>query len=179
MSEPDHPRPIPTEDLYHDLYGQFVALQQSSSAFLSYADRRIQELKKHYEAKLSWTNLQAAQITELNEWLVDQLERQVDRMSELGVPDVTLTEWRSLRPTVLRSGDHARGDHGKEGSRADHEPVGADHERDADGDADGDAVADDPTVGRAEGEDRRRDDGYDDPAEPVPPRWLVDVETAD
>ena len=110
VAEPDQSRPIPIEDLYHDLYEQFVALQQSSSAFLSYADRRIQELKKHYEAKLRWTNLQAAQITELNEWLVDQLERQADRMSELGVPDVTLTEWLSLRPTVLQSGDHGKDD---------------------------------------------------------------------
>ena len=80
VAGPDHAPSISTEDLYHDLYEQFVALQQSSSAFLSYADRRIQELKQHYEAKLRWTNFQAAQITELNEWLVDQLERQADRI---------------------------------------------------------------------------------------------------
>jgi len=168
VAEPDHPRPIPTEDLYYDLYEQFVVLQQSSSAFLSYADRRIRELKKHYEAKLRWTNLQAAQITELNEWLVDQLERQAGRMSELGVPDATVTEWLTLRPAVLQSGHY-----GKEESRADHVPAAPDDERGDDGDAD------DHPVGRAGGEDRRRDDGYDDPAEPVPPRWLVDVETAD
>ncbi len=74
MAEPEHPEPIPTEDLYHDLYEQFVALQRSSSGFLSYADRRIRELKKHYEAKLGLADHQAAQITELNEWLVDQLK---------------------------------------------------------------------------------------------------------
>ncbi len=175
-AEPDHPQPIPTEDLYHDLYEQFVALQQSSSGFLSYADRRIRDLKKHYEAKLRRADHQAAQIIEINEWLVDQLERQADRMRELGVPDVPLAEWLSLRPGVLRLDNRGKEDRGKEEARADPKPAAPDEKRSDDADAD---VL---HVGRAGHKDRRRDEEDEedvDPAEPVAPRWLVDVETAD
>jgi hypothetical protein len=170
VAGPDHAPSISTEDLYHDLYEQFVALQQSSSAFLSYADRRIQELKQHYEAKLRWTNFQAAQITELNEWLVDQLERQADRMSALGLSDATLKEWLSLRPSVSRFGDRGKDDDDRDDHGKDPSPR---NERG------GDADADVSRGGRAADKDRPGNSGDHGPAQPVLPRWLVDVETAD
>ena len=79
-AEPSHPQPAATDDLYHDLYQKFVALQESSSGLLSFVDRRIRELKTHYETKLGWAKHEAELIVELNDWLVEQLQLQTDRL---------------------------------------------------------------------------------------------------
>ena len=95
-----HPQPVATEDLYHDLYEQFVGLQRGASGSSRYADRRIRELKKHYESKLGWARHEADQIVEMNEWLVEQLQLQADRMRDLAIPDVPSTDWLTGRTPV-------------------------------------------------------------------------------
>ena len=54
--------PTAIEDLYHDLYEQFVALQQSSSGFLAYAQRRLEELQVRHEAQLAEARREAREI---------------------------------------------------------------------------------------------------------------------
>ncbi len=97
-SEPDHPQAVATEDLYHDLYERFVALQESSSGLLAYVDRRVRELKKHYEAKLRWARHEAELVTDLNDWLSEQLHLQAGRLRDLTVPDVPATDWLGFGP---------------------------------------------------------------------------------
>ncbi len=179
--EPIHPQPIATEDLYHDLYEKYVALQQSSSGVLSYADRRIRELKKHYESKLAWVDHQASQVIEVNEWLAEQLQLQADRMRDLAVPDVPSTDWLALSTSLTRSDgdeDGASGSGDEQGLRASRD------ERPDENGASGAPPSDEEDDGEppprvTEKEERRRDEGYDDPPGTRIPLWLVEVDVED
>jgi len=178
VAEPSHPQPIPTEDLYHDLYEQFVALQESASGLLSYADRRIRDLKKHYESKVGWADHQAVQITELNEWMAEQLQLQADRMKELATLDVPSTEWLSVRrPTSSADDDSTEGpgtDDKPEALRGERTDEDAGRLSQSDEEEDGE-----PLAWLSEEEERRRDEGYDDPPGTRTPQWLVEVDTRD
>jgi O-antigen biosynthesis protein len=85
------------DDLYNDLYQQFVALQQSSSGFLSYADRQLTSRKIYYEQLLQEERLDTARIANLNQTMFELLEHQAKRLEELGAADVQLPEWLSKR----------------------------------------------------------------------------------
>ena len=141
------------EDLYHELYERFVGLQESSSGLLAYVDRRIRELKKHYEANLGWARYEAELVTDLNDWLSEQLHLQAGRLRDLAVPDVPATEWLGVGSTP------ARDDGEEEGEAA----SGADEP------ADDDEAPRELRRRRREEralndeEDRLRDEGFDDP----------------
>ncbi|HEX4433731.1 MAG TPA: glycoside hydrolase family 99-like domain-containing protein [Acidimicrobiales bacterium] len=81
------------EDLYHELYEKFVALQQSSSGFLSYADRRLKEMQADYEAKLAEARHEAREIADLNEAMAEQLDFLLGRLKELGVTELPSLPW--------------------------------------------------------------------------------------
>jgi hypothetical protein len=175
-----HPQPIPSEELYHDLYEQFVALQDSASGLLSYADRRIRDLKKHYESKLGWTDHQVTQIVDLNEWMAEQLQLQADRMKELATSDVPSTEWLSLRRPASSADDDST-----EGPGTDDKPEALSGQRN-DEDEDEDRLSEsdeeedgEPLAWLTDEEEQRRDEGYDDPPATRTPQWLVDVDTRD
>jgi hypothetical protein len=92
------PEPAPlaarsAEDLYHDLYEQFVALQRSRSGMLSYSDRRLRELRSHYEALLAESRQEAREIAGLNQGLAERVAFQAGRLRDLGVPDVAAVDW--------------------------------------------------------------------------------------
>jgi len=171
-----HPPPIATEDLYHDLYEKFVALQQTSSEYLSYFDRRMRELKNHYEARLGWARHQATHVIEMNEWLAEQLQLQADRMRELALPDVPSTDWLSPRP--YEPDPVGRGNADSPESRA----PGGDGQEDvgeltvcrAGDEDDGEA----PVV-LTEEEERRRDEGYNEPPGMPISQWLIEVDASD
>ena len=176
VADPTHPPPISAEDLYHDLYEQFVMLQQSSSESSAYVDRRVREQKKHYEAQLGWARHQAAHVIELNEWLAEQLQLQADRMSELALPDVPSTDWLSPRDYEP---DRVGG--GNADAPATRAPGG-----------DGQEDVGDLTVSRAgdeddgeaplvltEEEERRRDEGYNEPPGIPISQWLIEVDASD
>jgi hypothetical protein len=196
-----HPEPTPAEDLYHDLYAQYVLLQKSASGFLAYADRRIKELKKHYEAKLMWAKHRGELITDLNEWLYEQLRAHDERLRKLGLSDSS--EWLNdpgLRPgnvdagsadgegeMQLRSTSRAAGedeepppswreDSGSQ-SHAPSEPstdVSAETEdEDEDAAVDADTERDSPERQR---EELRRDEGFDDLPTMRTPGWLLELE---
>jgi hypothetical protein len=80
------------EDRYHALYEQFVALQQSRSGVLSYADRRITELRKNYKSLLAETQDESRRIAELNEAMAEQVKFLAERLRELG-EDVPSMPW--------------------------------------------------------------------------------------
>jgi O-antigen biosynthesis protein len=84
LVEPDDAAAASAEDLYHDLYQQFVALQKSASGFLSYADRRLTEWKKAYEALLEESRAEARTIADLNEKMAAQLAFLAQRLREMG-----------------------------------------------------------------------------------------------
>jgi hypothetical protein len=88
--------PTAIEDLYHDLYEQYVALQRSSSGFLSYAQRRLEELQLRHEAQLAEARREAREIADLNQVLVEQLEFLVDQLRELGA-EVPQLSWLATR----------------------------------------------------------------------------------
>jgi hypothetical protein len=177
LLEPVHPQPVASEDLYHDLYEQFVGLQQSASSILSFADRRVREQRKHYESKLGWERYEAAQIVEMNEWLVEQLELQSDRLRDLAVPDVPSTDWLTGRTSLPTVDDHRNGS--------------VDVNVDVDVDGNGDSVGaltdqldgvdpdeeenpEEAIAARAK-DDLRRDEGFDDPPGEGTPLWMLDV----
>jgi hypothetical protein len=83
------------EDRYHDLYEQFVLLQQSRSGILSYADRRITELRKYYEGLLAESRSETRRIADLNEEMAEHLRFQAGRLQELG-EDVPPMPWLVL-----------------------------------------------------------------------------------
>ena len=90
------PEPLGTrsaEDLYHDLYQQFVALQRSRSGMLSYSDRRLRELRNHYEVLLAESRREAREIAELNQDFAERLAFQARQLKDLGVPDVAAVDW--------------------------------------------------------------------------------------
>jgi hypothetical protein len=177
-----HPKPIASEGLYHDLYAQFVLLQQSASGLLAYADRRVAELKKHYESKVEWANQKAGAIADYNEWLFEQLRLQEERFREL-VPTSTaaLTEWlpdpSRLYGLPERDENREDGTTGEIGSSErpaeDQREPQASQRTDA-GDQEADATG---GGGAPQSDDEdRRDDGYDDlpPLLTPTPPWLLE-----
>ncbi len=165
-----HPVASPSDVLYDDLYEQFVALQTSASGFLAYSDRRISELKKHYDAKVDWARHKGEMVAELNEWLYEQLRVRDEQMRKLGLTDSSLSEWLQdpeLRPGHLDAfGDEGDGEFPKSSNS------------DASGGADetppSREVELDPR--RPQVDELRRDDGYDDLPTMQTPQWLVDME---
>ena len=186
-----HPKPLASEDLYHDLYAQFTLLQQSASGLLAYADRRIAELKKHYESKLVWANQKAGAIADYNEWLFEQLRLQEERFREL-VPTSTapLTEWlpdpsrlyglperdeQREDGTTREIGASGRPAEGQDELQASRRTDAGEQESGASG---GGRMADGEgrDVGPRSDDEDRRDDGYDDlpPLSTPTPQWLVE-----
>jgi hypothetical protein len=84
-------------DLYQDLYEQFVALQQVSSGFLSYTDRRIAEWRRYYERIVAEARDDVRAIAALNQVMADQLELQANQLRELGVPSASRRWWMADR----------------------------------------------------------------------------------
>ncbi len=178
LPEPVHPQPVASEDLYHALYEQFVVLQRGASSILSFADRRVREQREHYESKLGWARYEADQIVEMNEWLVDQLELQSDRLRDLAVPDVPSTDWLTGRTAV--PGSHGQGvvDVDADGEASVAEQLdGVDPDEDAEHDED-DENDEEAIVARAK-DDLRRDEGFDDPPGESVPLWMLDVHASD
>ncbi len=182
------------EDLYHDLYAQFVALQQSASGFVAYTDRRISELKTYYEARIAWANHKGDQITGLNEWLFEQLRFQDERMRSLGVPDAgPITNWLDdparafgLDEEVEQEGGGAEGRRDeplpgwRTGEVSDGAAAGS---RPAQSGEEDPAAADEVDVVASvahEVDEGTRDDGYDDlPEMPRPtPEWLLERDSS-
>ena len=85
--------PTPVADLYQDLYEQFVALQQLSSGFISYTDRRIGEWRKYYEGVLAEAKDDLRGIAALNQLMAEQLELQAKQLRDLGVPTPSARWW--------------------------------------------------------------------------------------
>jgi hypothetical protein len=90
-------RPTPVADLYQDLYEQFVALQQVSSGFLSYTDRRIAEWRRYYEGVVAEARDDVRTIAALNQVMADQLELQANQLRDLGVPCASKRWWMADR----------------------------------------------------------------------------------
>jgi hypothetical protein len=181
-----HPVASPTEDLYRDLYEQFVALQKSESGLLAYTDRRIAELKRHYDAKVAWARHKGELVAELNERLYEQLRVRDERMRKLGLTDASLSEW--LQDPELGPGrldvfgnEVEHGDPDGSGSRL----VGEGGGSAPFGEGPDDAGAGFPGVEadpcRPQDDELRRDDGYDDLPTTDTPQWLLELErdTAD
>ena len=190
---PHHPQTVATADLYNDLYEKFVSLQETSSGFLSYADRRVRELKQHYEARLEQARLEADQVTELNDWLCEQLHLQSGRLQELAVEHVFPTDWLGVGPPAP-SGEGAR----EEGAEQDDGRTAAppaethDHDEAPRELANEDAVARNAQKGKRkaqkarrkayeakEAEERRRDEGFEEPPRTPTPLWLVELDASD
>lgn len=91
-AEPRHADPTSAEDRYQYLYDQFVALQQSKSGMLSYADRRITEWRRHYEGLLAESQEETRRVADLNEEMVQQVTFLVERLRDLG-EDVPAMPW--------------------------------------------------------------------------------------
>jgi hypothetical protein len=125
--EPSHPAATPSEDLYFDLYEQFVKMQDISSGYLSYADRRVRELKSYYVDKLGWQRYENEQVTELNEWLSEQLHALAERMRQLSLPDVPDTQWLSARPATASPEEDGMGDQGDDEEPGDDRPAIGEH----------------------------------------------------
>ncbi len=89
--------PASVEDLYQDLYEQFVALQVSASGFLSYFDRRIREWRKHYEQVAAQAREETLTIASLNQAMAEQLQLQATQLKELGMHDTTSAWWLTDR----------------------------------------------------------------------------------
>ena len=190
---PHHPQTVATADLYNDLYEKFVSLQETSSGFLSYADRRVRELKQHYEARLEQARLEANQVIELNDWLCEQLNLQSGRLQELAVEHVFPTDWLGVGPPAP-SGEGAR----EEGAEQDDGRTAAppaethDHDQAPHELANEDAVARNAQKGKRkaqkarrkayeakEAEERQRDEGFEEPPRTPTPLWLVELDASD
>jgi hypothetical protein len=195
-----HPAPTPTEDLYHDLYASYVLLQQSASGFLAYADRRVHELKKHYDAKVAWAKHKGELVAELNEWLFEQLQVQEERLRSVGLSGPSLSEWlldHEARPGLIgTSGNRAEATHPHQATSAaigeDEEPppswredidspahpanVSQPEAEDPDEDDEGVAPADIVTDEERRADEHRRDLGYDDVPTMRTPEWLLEME---
>jgi len=92
LTEPEDAAATSAEDRYHDLYEQFVVLQESRSGILSYADRRIAEWRTFYERGVAEAQEETNKIAELNEELAQRLRFLADRLHELG-DDVPAMPW--------------------------------------------------------------------------------------
>jgi hypothetical protein len=182
--EPVHPSPVPSEELYDDLYEKVVQLQKSSTGFLSFADRRMREMKKYYESKLSWERLHAAQVMEMNEWLTEQLKTQSEQMNALAVPGVASTKWLDDPPPPVESPEEDTDPENETAPQAKSDDLRDGEDEDAplswrmtlETDADDEDDVAQATGNDPEAEDRRRDDGYDDPPGVRSPQWLVELE---
>jgi hypothetical protein len=93
VPEPGPLAPRSAEDLYHDLYQHYVTLQRSRSGMLSYSDRRLRELRNHYEALLAESRQEAREIADLNQDFAERLALQARQLKDLGVPDVAAVDW--------------------------------------------------------------------------------------
>jgi hypothetical protein len=89
--------PTSVEDLYQDLYEQFVALQVSASGFLSTFDRRREEWRRHYEEVAAQAREDTLAIASLNQAMAEQLQMQANQLKELGVQDTTSAWWLTDR----------------------------------------------------------------------------------
>jgi hypothetical protein len=85
--------PTAMEDLYHDLYEKFVALQRSSSGMLSYAERRLEDVQVRYEAQLAEARRENREIADLNQVMAEQLELLLGQLKALGATDVPSLSW--------------------------------------------------------------------------------------
>ena len=85
--------PTTAEDLYHDLYRQFVALQRSRSGLLSYSDRRLSRLRAHYETLLAQSRRETLEVADLNQELAEQVALQARLLEDLGVHDAPAPGW--------------------------------------------------------------------------------------
>ena len=167
-----------------------------------YADRRINELKKHYEAKLAWAKHKGELITDLNEWLYEQLRIQDERLHTLGLSDPSLSQW--LQDPELGSGtppassDDGEGEHPHPSTSTvageDEQPPPSwrqdsgsqlidPSEASADASAEEEdkdeevASADPERDGRErQAEELRRDEGFDDLPTMRTPEWLLQLE---
>jgi Glycosyltransferase WbsX len=204
-AERQHPMPTPTEDLYFDLYDQFTKLQNVSSGYLSYADRRIRELKKYYEAKLGWQKFEGELVADLNEWLAEQLQLQAERMRQLHIPDVPDTDWLHVRPPTANPEEDGEGDQGDDEEPGGNNPAIGEHGEVASENGDEGHSKRDEEGGLAaiveeseafrqaelqakartkeaerrrlqEEDERRRDEGFDDPPGVRAYQWLMDVD---
>ena len=156
-----------------------MALQESASGLLSYADRRVRELKTHYETKLGWARHEAEQIVEMNEWLSEQLHLQSGVLRDLAVADVPSTDWLMVRPRPPRtSGWTTRAS----GRRAEEQRIPA-PSRWRTSEVSGELAGDDEDEAEARAasdeDDRRRDEGFDEPPRTRAPLWLVELEASD
>jgi hypothetical protein len=79
--------PTPTEELYHELYRQFVDLQRSRSGLLSYSDRRLRELRAHYESLLAQSRRETLEVADLNQELVEHVAFQARLLQDIGVDE--------------------------------------------------------------------------------------------
>ncbi len=169
-----HPQPMATEDLYHDLYSQFTLLQQSASGYLAYADRRIGEVKRYYEAKLEWANHKGDAIADYNDWLLAQLRSHDERIKELTFTDSTpLTDLLRDPGGVFGLEDEPAEQPAEQG-----QPTGqlASDEQGASPWGRGAANDEEDDACEQSSDERRRDDGYDDlpPASTPVPQWLLE-----
>jgi hypothetical protein len=120
----------------------------------------------------------------LNDWLVEQLQLQTDRLETLAVPDVPSVEWLGYRtPSAPDENEDEEmpkreRDAGSRASRR--ERAGGD-----DADSPGGGAEDEETEAEAEAraerdkDDRRRDEGFDDPPKTKTAPWLVELEASD
>jgi nitrate reductase assembly molybdenum cofactor insertion protein NarJ len=63
-------------------------LQRWRSGLLSYSDRRLRELRDHYEALLAESWREAREIADLNQELAERLTFQAQQLRDLGVGEV-------------------------------------------------------------------------------------------
>jgi hypothetical protein len=89
----DDAEPRPIEDLYHDLYEQFVALETKHSGFVSYEDRRRRDLRSNYDAYWQEQRDEIRALAELNKVLVEQMESLLQKMRESGMTDIPTPSW--------------------------------------------------------------------------------------
>ena len=89
----DDAEPRPIEDLYHDLYEQFVALETKHSGFVSFEDRRRRDLRSNYDAYWQQQREEIRALAELNQVLVEQMGSLLEKMRESGMTDVPTPSW--------------------------------------------------------------------------------------
>lgn len=87
------------EELYEDLYRRFVDLQRSASGYLSFADRRLARVRREYEEQLATVRGEMRAVAELNQAMADELRSLIERLRQLGEPDVPTPSW--LAPDQL------------------------------------------------------------------------------
>jgi hypothetical protein len=89
---PDDASTTSAEDLYHQLYDRFVALQAQQSGLLSYSDRKMTEWRNHYEGLLAQSRDETRAVADLNQEMTEELEFLAGRLRALG-EDVPPMPW--------------------------------------------------------------------------------------